>query len=130
MTSKQQCRHIIHNDPEDTPTVCDSTTSTDFLTATTLPLGNSLKTKTRTKYNTKYKNIKYLVTFDDSVIMNLGFAKVWQSKTMKSQFLKVTERTHILIKSQCFYHVEIGSDNINCARSLVCLLYTSDAADE
>ena len=96
MTSKQQCRHIIHNDPEDTPTVCDSTTSTDFLTATTLPLGNYLKTKPRTKY----KNIKCLVTFDDSVIMNLGFAR--QRKTMKSQFLKVTERTHIFIKSQCF----------------------------
>ena len=57
--------------------------------------------------------------------MNLGFAKVWQRKTMKSQFLKVTERTHLFIKSQCFYHVGIGSDNIYCARSLVVKLLLS-----
>ena len=112
MTSKQQCRHIIYNDPEDTPTVCDSTTSTDFLTPTTLPLPNSHQIK----YNTKYNKMKCFVKFDDSVIMDLVFAKVCQ------RFQDISNGVHF-IKSQCFYDVGIGTDNINCARSLVVKLY-------
>jgi hypothetical protein len=52
--------------------------------------------------------------------MNLGFSR--QRKTMKSQS---SGKTHIIIQSQCFYHVDIGIDNINCARSLVVKLLLS-----
>ena len=114
MTSKQQSRHIIGNDPEATPTVCDSTISKDFLTATTLPLANCHQIK----YNTKYNKMKCLVKFDDSVIMDLGFSKVCQ------RFQDISNGVHF-IKSQCFYDVGIGSDNINCARSLVVKLLLS-----
>lgn len=77
----------------------------------------------RKKNYCKVRKVKCVVSHDPGVKYHLGMAKVkcYPSKTVKCS----VSYSGYILKSQCYHGVDIGTENINCARSIVVKLLLS-----